>query len=137
MFSRQLLHIASHIEYYEQNKRPTTKTILNDRSFLSTIAYYMAFSGESGLLSKRIDLILDLEMHFLPRALQPNHIIFLLNEPFEESKEELENYSKLSKAYAEVIQYSKELFPNAKKFGHKIAKNGAKESAKELFELLK
>lgn len=137
MFSRQLLHVAAHVEYYKENTNPQSKVILNDRSFLSTIAYHTAFNEKNTNLQKEIDLILEIEMHFLHRSLRPDIIIFLMNEPFENSKKELEDYGKLREAYSEVLGISKELFPRARHYGHRVQEGKTKESAEELFRIIK
>lgn len=101
-FSRQLLHVASHLQFYSEYER-TTDVLLCDRSFFSCMAYAHAYPSSEHRRDFEVRAIFDLETYFLPHDLYPDITVYLTNKPHsEDANQQFENYEKVSAAYLEL-----------------------------------
>lgn len=138
-FSKQLLHVASHIQYHhEQMNVKQTYITLSDRSFISTLAYFYAnpVTTDKEATENQINFLLDLELAFLPNKLTPTSVFILNNKPFERSEESYENYEKVIDGYRNVIPIVKKRLPSTNFYWHNAKKDKIEDSIKDLIELI-
>lgn len=101
-FSRQLLHVASHLAGYQELKDKPFQVLLSDRSFISSMAYGHAYPTSERTRNFEVQAIFDIETYMMPREVRPTHIFYLDNLPFTKGDEIWENYNKVKEGYAYV-----------------------------------
>ena len=99
-FSRQLLHVAAHLQFYKEF-RQEYDVVLFDRSFLSCMAYAHAYPSEESARDFEVRAIFDLETYYLPSSLCPSLTVYLTNPPHtNDANPKYEGYEKVREAYS-------------------------------------
>lgn len=102
-FARQLLHVASHVQGYQEMAEENIHVLLSDRSFLSSMAYGYAFPQTEDTKILEVTWIWNIEAYLIPDNLIPTHVIRFINRPHEATKAEYENYEKVNAGYDYVF----------------------------------